>query len=156
MAHLVGIKEKVTLPLDEVKDAVTVEARKIKKAQMLLDKFNAACSGDVDAIAQKVNVPATDADNVNFANSYIPGMGNEPAMVGTIFAMKAGQTSKAIKGENSVAVIMVKSFTTPPATTDYSANIKQLQDQRKSRSDYEVQNTLKEKANIEDNRAKFY
>jgi len=156
MAHLVGIKEKGTLPLDEVKDAVTVEARKIKKAQMLLDKFNAAGSGDVDAIAQKLNVTATDADNVNFANSYIPGMGNEPAMVGTIFAMKAGQTSKAIKGENSVAVIMVKSFTTPPATTDYSANIKQLQDQRKSRSDYEVQNTLKEKANIEDNRAKFY
>ena len=133
MAHLVGIKEKGTLPLDEVKDAVTVEARKIKKAQMLIDKFNAAGS-----------------------NSYIPGMGNEPAMVGTIFAMKAGQTSKAIKGENSVAVIMVKSFTTPPATTDFSANIKQLQDQRKSRSDYEVQNTLKEKANIADNRAKFY
>lgn len=156
MAHLVGIKEKGTLPLDEVKDAVTVEARKIKKAQMLLDKFNAAGSGDVDAIAQKLNVTATDADNVNFANSYIPGMGNEPAMVGTIFAMKAGQTSKPIKGENSVAVIMVKSFTTPPATTDYSANIKQLQDQRKSRSDYEVQNTLKEKANIADNRAKFY
>ncbi|MBK8585154.1 MAG: peptidylprolyl isomerase [Bacteroidetes bacterium] len=156
MAHLVGIKEKGTLPLDEVKDAVTVEARKIKKAQMLLDKFNAAGSGDVDAIAQKLNVTATDADNVNFANSYIPGMGNEPAMVGTIFAMKAGQTSKAIKGENSVAVIMVKSFTTPPATTDFSANIKQLQDQRKSRSDYEVQNTLKEKANIADNRAKFY
>ncbi len=156
MAHLVGVKEKGTLPLDEVKDAVTVEARKIKKAQMLLDKFNAAGSGNVDAIAQKLNVTATDADNVNFANSYIPGMGNEPAMVGTIFAMKAGQTSKPIKGENSVAVIMVKSFTTPPATTDYSANIKQLQDQRKSRSDYEVQNTLKEKANIEDNRAKFY
>ncbi|HQV99539.1 MAG TPA: peptidylprolyl isomerase [Bacteroidia bacterium] len=156
MAHLVGIKEKGTLPLDEVKDAVTVEARKIKKAQMLLDKFNAAGSGNVDAIAQKLNVTATDADNVNFANSYIPGMGNEPAMVGTIFAMKAGQTSKAIKGENSVAVIMVKSFTTPPATTDFSANIKQLQDQRKSRSDYEVQNTLKEKANIADNRAKFY
>lgn len=156
MAHLVGIKEKGTLPLDEVKDAVTLEARKIKKAQMLIEKFNAAGSGNIDAIAQKLNVTATDADNVNFANSYIPGMGNEPAMVGTVFAMKAGQTSKAIKGENSVAVIMVKSFTTPAETKDYSANAKQLADQRKSRSEYEVLNTLKEKASIEDNRAKFY
>lgn len=156
MAHLVGIKEKGILPLDEVKDAVTLEARKIKKAQMLLEKFNAAGSGNVDAIAQKLNITATDADNVTFANSYIPGMGNEPTMIGTIFAMKAGQTSKAIKGENAVAVINVKSFTTPPATTDYSANIKQLKEQRKSRSDYEVLNTLKEKANIADNRAKFY
>lgn len=156
MAHLVGIKEKGTLPLDEVKDAVTLEARKIKKAQMLMEKFNAAGSGNVDAIAQKLNVTATDADNVNFANSYIPGMGNEPAMVGTIFAMKAGQTSKAIKGDNAVAVIMVKSFTTPAETKDYSANKKQLADQRKQRSEYEVLNTLKEKANIEDYRAKFY
>ncbi len=156
MAHLVGIKEKGTLPLDEVKDAVTLEARKIKKAQMLIEKFNAAGSGNVDAIAQKLNVTATDADNVNFANSYIPGMGNEPAMVGTIFAMKSGQTSKAIKGDNAVAVIMVKSFTTPAETKDYSANTKQLADQRKQRSEYEVLNTLKEKANIEDYRAKFY
>ena len=155
MAHLVGIKEKGTLPLDEVKDAVMVEARKIKKAQMLIEKFDAAGSGNVDAIAQKLNVTATDADNVNFANSYIPGMGNEPAMVGTIFAMKTGQTSKAIKGENSVAVIMVKSFNTPVETKDYSANMKQLKEQRNSRSEYEVLNTLKEKASIEDNRAKF-
>ena len=156
MAHLVGIKEKGTLPLEEVKDAVTIEAKKIKKAQLLLDKFNAAGSGDVDAIAQKLNVTATDADNVNFTNSYIPGIGNEPVMVGTIFAMKAGQTSKAIKGDNSVAVILVKSFTTPAATKDFSANKKQLTEQRKSRSDYEVLNTLKEKGDISDNRAKFY
>ena len=50
---------------------------------------------------------------------------------------------------------MVKSFNTPVETKDYSANMKQLKDQRNSRSEYEVLNTLKEKASIEDNRAKF-
>ena len=156
MAHLVDTKEKGILPLEEVKDQVTIEARKIKKAQMLLDKFNAAGSGNVDAIAQKLNITATDADNVNFANTYIPGIGNEPTMIGVIFATKAGATTKAIKGDNSVAVINVKSFTTPAATTDYSVNLKQLLDQRKSRSEYEIFNSLKEKANIEDNRSRFY
>ena len=156
IAHLVDIKEKGTLPIEEVKEAVTIEARKIKKAQMLLDKFNAASATTIDALAQKLNVTATDADNVNFANSYIPGMGNEPVMIGKIFATKAGAMTKPIKGDNAVAVIMVKTITPAPPTKDYSANIKQLTEQRKSRSDYEVFNTLKERANIEDGRSKFY
>ena len=156
IAHLVDIKEKGTLPIEEVKEAVTIEARKIKKAQMLLDKFNAASATTIDALAQKLNVTATDADNVNFANSYIPGMGNEPVMIGKIFATKAGAMTKPIKGDNAVAVIMVKTITPAPPTKDYSANIKQLTEQRKSRSDYEVFNTLKERANIEDERSKFY
>lgn len=156
IAHLVGIKEKGILPLEDVKDLVTAEARKIKKAQMLLDKFNAAGTTDIDALAQKLNVTATDSVTVNFANSYIAGMGNEPAMVGTIFATKAGSTTKPIKGDNAVAVIMVKAITPAPPTTDFSANTKQLTDQRRSRSEYEIVNTLKEKANIEDGRSKFY
>ncbi|MBL0104740.1 MAG: peptidylprolyl isomerase [Bacteroidetes bacterium] len=156
MAHLVGIKEKGILPLEDVKDAVTVEVRRQKKLDMLVEKFNAAGSGNVDAIAQKLNITPSDADNVNFTNPYIAGMGNEPAIVGSVFGMKAGQTSKPIKGENSVVVVMVKSIAEPAATTDYSANTKQMTDQLRSRSEYEIFNTLKEQANIEDNRGKFY
>jgi peptidyl-prolyl cis-trans isomerase D len=156
MAHLVGIKEKGILPLEEVKDAVTTEVRRQKKLDMLVEKFNGAGSGNVDAIAQKLNVTASDADGVNFANSFIAGMGNEPVIVGTVFGMKAGQTSKPVKGENSVVVVNVKSFTEPAATTDYSANTKQLAEQNRARSEYEIFNTLKEQANIEDFRGKFY
>jgi peptidylprolyl isomerase/peptidyl-prolyl cis-trans isomerase D len=70
--------------------------------------------------------------------------------------MKSGQVSQPLKGDNGVAVVTVKSFQEPPATTDYSANIKTIADTRKSRSEYEVFNALKEKANVEDNRGKFY
>ena len=70
--------------------------------------------------------------------------------------MKASQMSKPLKGDNAVTVIFIKSFKEPAPTTDYSANIKQILDQRKSRSDYELQNALKEKANVEDNRGRFY
>jgi len=156
IAQLADIKEKGFLPLDAVKDPVTSEVRKQKKAEVLIEKFKKASGTTVDDIASKLNVPAADGDNVNFANGYIPNFGNEPVIVGTIFAMKSGQVSQPIKGENGVAVVTVKSFQEPPATTDYSANIKTVSDTRKSRSDYEVFNALKEKANIEDNRGKFY
>lgn len=156
VAHLVDIKEKGTLPMEEVTDQVTAEARKEKKAQMLIEKITATGATTVDAIAQKLNVTAGDADNVNFSNPYIMGIGNEQNVVGTIFGMKQGQTSKPLKGDNGVTVVMVKSFTEPAATTDYSANAKQVLDQRKSRSEYEIQNALKEKADIQDNRGRFY
>jgi parvulin-like peptidyl-prolyl isomerase len=83
-------------------------------------------------------------------------LGSEPKIVGTIFGLKAGQTSKPIAGDNGVCVVFVKSFTTPTPTTDYTGNKQQLSEQRKSRSEYEVLNALKDEASIEDNRGRFY
>ncbi len=156
IAHLVDIREKGFLPLESVKDQVTLEVRKQKKAEMLIEKFNKATASNIDAIAKKLNTTTIDADNVTLANNFIPGIGNEPDAVGTIFALKTNQISKPIKGENAVIVVLVKSFKEPAPSKDYSAIIKQLGDQHRSRSDYEVFNALKEKAGIEDNRGKFY
>lgn len=156
IAKLVDIREKGILPLDAVRDQVTVEARKQKKGEMLIEKMNATGAKSVDDMAAKLNTAAMDADNVSFASPFVPGLGNEPKLVGTAFGMKAGQLSKPIAGDNGVCVMFVKAFTEPVAKTDFSDNAKQLGDQRRSRSEYEVLNALKETANIEDNRGKFY
>jgi peptidyl-prolyl cis-trans isomerase D len=155
IATLTEIRDKGYLPLDIVKDQITTEVRKQKKAEMLIEKFKSAGT-TLDAISSKLNIPAADADNIKFDNPYIPNLGNEPAIVGTIFAMKSGQVSQPIKGENGVSVVMVKSFQEPPATKDYTMNMKSVGDTRKNRVDYEVFGALKEKADIEDNRGKFF
>jgi peptidyl-prolyl cis-trans isomerase D len=155
IAHLVDIKEKGYLPLEAVKDQVDAEVRKQKKAQMLMEKFSGA-GNTIDAISSKLNVPASDADNIRFDNPIITAIGNEPVLVGTIFAMKSGQTSKPIKGETGVTVLTVKSFQEPPATTDFSTNKKTVAETRRSRVEYEVFGALKEKAGIEDNRGRFF
>jgi len=156
MAHLVDIKEKGILPLESVKDQVTIEAKKDVKAKMLIEKINATGVKTVDAVAQKLNTTASDADNILFQNAYIQNIGGESALVGHIFAMKAGQTSPPVKGESGVIMFSVKSFTEPPSVKDNSATIKAMMDQRRSRSEYETFSALKEKANVEDNRGKFY
>ena len=156
LAHLTDIKDKGYLPLESVKEQVTAEVRKQKKGQLLAEKITNAGAGSIDAIAQKLNVTAADADNINFANGYVAGIGNEPKVIGTIFSTKPNQVTKPIIGDNGVTIVMVKSINEGITTKDFSANIKQLADQRKSRSDYELFNALKEKANIEDNRGKFY
>ena len=156
IAHLTDIKDKGFLPLESVKDQVTAEVRKQKKGQLLSDKINNAGGGSIDAIAQKLNVTAADADNITFANGYAAGIGNEAKVIGAIFSTKTNQLTKPIIGDNGVTIVLVKSFKEAVETKDFSANLKQLTDQRKSRSDYELFNALKEKANIEDNRGKFY
>lgn len=156
IAKLTDIREKGTLPLDAVREQVTVEVRKQKKGEMLIEKVNATGGKSVDEIAQKLNTAATDADNISFTNPYVQSLGSEPKIVGTIFGLKAGQTSKPIAGDNGVCVVFVKSFTTPTPTTDYTGNKQQLSEQRKSRSEYEVLNALKDEASIEDNRGRFY
>lgn len=156
IAHLVDIKDKGTLPLDAVREQVTAEVRKEKKAEILKAKIKAAEATTIEALAQKLNITTTDVDAINFQNPYVQGLGNEPRVVGTIFGMKQGALSKPIRSESGVIVLYVKSFTEPEAITDFSVNKKELADQRRSRSEYEVFNALKEKANIEDNRGKFY
>ena len=158
IAKLTDIKEKGTLPMEAVKDQVTAGALKQKKAEKLIEQFNTKAAGaaTIDAISQKMNLPVTPADNITFANPYLQGVGNEPRLVGTVFAMKAGQTSKPIRGDNAVYIVTVDKFNEPAATKDFSGNQKQIADQRKQRSDYEVFNALKEKAKVEDNRGKFY
>jgi hypothetical protein len=70
--------------------------------------------------------------------------------------MKQGQVTPPVKGMNGVFVASVEKINEPAEPKDLSASQKQLGDQRKQRSEYEVFNALKEKAKVEDYRGKFY
>jgi peptidyl-prolyl cis-trans isomerase D len=158
IAKLTDVREKGTLPMEEVMDQVRGGAIKAKKAQKIMDDVTAKAQGatSIDAVSQKINKQWSIVDNVSFANNSIPGLGNEPAIVGTIFSMKTGQLSKPVKGENAVFVLYLERFIEPAPTKDYSASQRQIMDSRKSRTENEVFSALKEKAEIEDNRGKFY
>lgn len=158
IAKLVDIKEKGIAPMEQVKDQITTEAIKDLKAKQLIEKMNTAMNGaaNIDAVASKLGKPAATASNVNFGAPYIQNIGLEPALVGTVFTLKQGQLSKPIKGETGVYAVQVESFTEPPAMKDFTQNKKQMIQQLGGRAAYEVFNALKEKANVVDNRGKFY
>lgn len=159
IAHLIEIYEKGIAPMEQVKDQVIAEVRKEKKAQMLVDKLGTALSssgGNLETLASKVGQPVKTAETVAFGSPYLPGLGMEQEMVGSVFTLKPASLSKPIKGEQGVFVVSVEKFNEPAPTKDYTTNRKQIMTQFQSRSQYEVFNALKEKADIEDNRGKFY
>ncbi len=154
IAKLTDIKEKGIAPLDQVKDEVMVEARKNKKAEMLMKKLEGA--GSIEAIASKAGQQVIPAENVNFGSPILGNSGMEPKVVGHIFAMKPGQVSKPLEGQSGVYVVQVTSFKEPTPIKEYKEVKKQLEQQVQGRAQYEVYNALREKADITDNRGKFY
>jgi peptidyl-prolyl cis-trans isomerase D len=158
VAHLTDIREKGISPMEDVKDRVTAGARKAKKAEQLMEKVKSKMGGGgtIDAVAQNLNTNVISADKVIFANNYIQGMGNEPHVLATVFTMKQGQISQPIKGDNGVYVVMLEKMDEPAELKDVAAEQKQIGDQRRQRSEYEVGQALKDKAKVEDYRGKFY
>jgi peptidyl-prolyl cis-trans isomerase D len=159
VAMLTKIKEKGTLPLEEARDLVELEAKKQKKADKFISEFEANMKsvGSLEELAKKMNLQVETATNQSFINGVLGNLGREAVIVGSAFGSKAKVMSKASKGDNAVFVYVVTEFTEAPATTDnYKTNANNLSTAVKQRVDYEIFEALKEKANIEDRRATFF
>jgi peptidyl-prolyl cis-trans isomerase D len=157
VAHLTGIREKGTLPLEEVRDEVIVKARQAKKAAEFLKEFTAKAAGatKLDDVAAKMGIKIETSEKLNFAAFNVGSIGREDALIGTAYTLKPGSVSRPVIGDNGVFIAAVASVDegTPPA--DYKAIKAQTEQMLSGRSDYEVYNALRDKANIEDHRAKF-
>ena len=159
VAVLKEIKEEGNAPLEQVREEIELAARKEKKAEKFEEDFNAAINSGaskIEDIASKLNTNPETVESINFAAVAVPGVGKEPTVIGTLFALPQGGISKPVKGETGVFIVSVESIIEPPPTTDYSANKNQLSGGLINRVGSEVFEALKENADVTDNRAKFY
>ena len=156
IAKLTDIREKGTSTMEQVKDQLTAEARKDKKAQKFIDQLSKAGSSNIDAIASSVKQTVMTADNISFASPFLGNAGFEGAVVGNLMTLKPGQISKPIKGNAGVYVIVVNNFNEPVLPKEFKESANQMKQQLQGRAQYEVENALKEKADITDHRGRFY
>ena len=129
------------------------EIRKEKKAKMIRDKVSATT---VDEVAKNQNRGANTAVAVNMKNPTLSGAGLEPKVVGVAFGLKEGETSKLIDGNRGVFMVQVTKVVDAPKLDNYQAMANRLTTTRVSSAQTKVYNALKETADIEDNRARFY
>jgi peptidyl-prolyl cis-trans isomerase D len=158
VAKLTDIREEGTLPLEKVKKTIEPMVRKHVKAKMLVEKIEKAASGasSINQIAQKLGKTATPAQNIVFANPVIPGMSQESKVIGTVFGLQPGKISKPIEGESGVYVVAVTGFSNPPALTNTVRQKEQIAQSLDQRSQQEAFKVLRDKANIKDNRSRFF
>lgn len=156
VAKLTEIRPKGQLSLADVKKEIQSDVINAVKAKLLIEKFEKAGKGSLEAIAQKVGKQVVPVQNIVFANPVIPGLAQENAVVGNAFGSQTGKVSKPIKGERGVYVISVDGFTNPAQQTNIMQQKKSMALMLGQRSLETAFRAMQDKANIKDNRVKFY
>src|SRR5690606_13550935 len=129
-------------------------------AKMLTEKLNNALNGasTIDQAAQKLGKTAVSVENIVLANPVLPGVALEPSVVGTAFGLQPNKLSKSVKGTQGVYAVQVTGFVNPAELVDNDVNNqkKQMQNTKAQRSWSSIYQALQNKADIDDNRIRFY
>ena len=158
VAKLTDIRPKGTLALDKVKKQIEPAVRNRVKARILSEQLSKALAGSssINQVAQKVKKQAQPVQNVVFANPIIPGIAQENKVVGTVFGLQPNKLSKPIEGENGVYVVVVNSFSNPAPLTNTVNQKQQISQSVQQKALSQVFEVLRDRADIKDNRFRFF
>jgi peptidyl-prolyl cis-trans isomerase D len=142
---------------EEAKTRVELAVTKQKKTEYLVKKAAAALEGknNLEAIASQLNTPVNNASNINFNSFSVPGLGAEPAVVGTVASLDVDKISKPIAGNNGVYIVKVTSVNQSP-DQGFEAEKDRLAQSLSYRAVSQAFEAQRKKADIVDKRAKFY
>jgi len=159
VATVVKITEKGIKPFEEVKEEVEALVKRDKKAEQLIakaDKALKAAKGNLDVFAQQAEGMVQVYTGATFQSNFLTGIGREPIINGTLFALGKGKLSKPLKGERGVYVVVVDELTAAPKDADLNPSKQALSNQLAARGSNEAFNAKKEMIEVNDNRHLFY
>jgi len=157
IAVLAKVTEEGIAPFEQVKPRVELAVAKEKKAEVLVEKAKAAIAenSDLAKAASTLGVEVQSANAVNFNSFSIPGMGLEPAVIGTVVSLDVDQVSTPIVGNNGVFVAQVTAVSDNPV-----GDVKTEQNRMAQTLNYQAASLAfqahRNAVEIEDKRSKFY
>lgn len=156
VAALKSVKEDGIAPLAQVKDQIENEVIKEKKAEILSQDFTTAMANasSIDDLSADLSLAIQNASRISFASFSLPTVGFEPAVIATAANASEGELVGPVKGNAGVYVLSVTAVNQDEV--DLDAEKQRLSGQYQSRSLREAYEAVKECANIEDSRSKFY
>ena len=153
VAQVTGVNKKGLKSVEAASSTVIPILQKEKKAEIIKSRISGST---LQAIAQSQNVEVNAASAVNRNSPMLPGVGSEPKVVGFAFGLEQGATSKPIAGEKGVFVVEVLAKNDAQKMDSYRSYAARETSGRRTTVNTEVVEALKESAEIEDNRARFY
>lgn len=157
VAVLSGAREKGIPSWEDVKDEITADVLKMKKAELFKERIEKALPGSKQPLelALALQTVVQEASNHKFDNVNIPFAGAEPKLLGTAFGMKPGKFSKIIEGTNGVYVVWVDNCNDAVPAADVKIMQKELTMQQSASGEYLSRNAIREVSNIVDKRYRF-
>jgi peptidyl-prolyl cis-trans isomerase D len=150
VALLSEVREKGILPFDLVKDNVKLAVLNQKKTSAAKEMVEN--NQDLESIAQKWDGIVQQSEPFTFADFTISGIGVEPKIQGTAYALQPKSVSEPIEGQRAVYVIRLDNTQKVPSSVTRSS----IEQRYSRRAGVSAKNAIKENAQIEDNRAQFY
>jgi len=157
IAVMTGETDEGYRPLESVSDEIRPEVRKKVKGQMIIEKIKGA-GGTVEEIANAYGNDANvySSSDLKLASNNLPTAGFDPKAVGIAFGLENGKRSQPFQGENGVILIELQNKTIAPEIADYSAYKTAILQQNQQLNTFNIAEAIKDAAEIEDMRYKFY
>ncbi|MGV3640511.1 MAG: peptidylprolyl isomerase [Adhaeribacter sp.] len=157
VAALVSKQEKGYAQVKDIRDELTAAVRNELKAQQIIAKLKSA-SGSLEQVAAKYGPEAVvkTATGLTLASNTIEGLGFDPIATGKAFGLKEGKRSQPFEGQTGVVILEVLNQEKINFTGDMSGVKKQMETMRSGRAEGSVFQLVRDRADIKDNRIKFF
>jgi peptidyl-prolyl cis-trans isomerase D len=156
VARVSKVTEEGIPSLDEIREEIRTIAINEIKAQMIINEINSAAGVTLDEIAANLNLEPRNVEGVRFSNNNLQGFGNEPAVVGSIFALQANSGVQAVKGNAGVYLVEIKAIQPAIEPENFVTQQTQLKNAFRNRVPNEAFRALRESAEVKDNRHMFF
>lgn len=156
VALVTGVHEKGYTPIEEVRAEIELELQKQKKGELFAKEVAELNSNSLDDLASQLKLPVENVANVRFTSYIVPSVGQEYKVIGTVTNLEEGEISDPIVGENGIFVV------TPDKVTVQEQAIMNIEQQKNiitrgySGKSYMAIQTLRELANLQDYRVRYF
>jgi peptidyl-prolyl cis-trans isomerase D len=157
VAVMTGETEEGIRSFDDVKEEIKPAVLNEVKGKKIIETLNAK-KGTLDEMAKVYGSDAIvgSSSDLKLNSNTLPSVGLDPVAVGKIFSLEGGKQSQPFAGENGVLVVELKNKTAAPAVGDYTMFKNQLLQGLNGRAGYSISEALKEGADIQDKRYKYF
>ncbi|WP_026967401.1 SurA N-terminal domain-containing protein [Algoriphagus terrigena] len=156
VSALVSKKEEGEAKLEDVRDQVTQEVLKEKKAALIAEKLAGKTTLE-EMKAVYSDAAINEVPDLRLNASVIAGIGFAPKAIGSIFGLQsAGQVTKPVQEDIGVLVGRLNSLTPAAEIGDYTSFQTQLSMGGAQRMTYTIMMALQDLADVKDYRYKYY
>lgn len=143
-------------PLDMVAQGLKAELVAKKKGEKIAADLTAKNLSSIEAYAQAMGSSVDSVKFVSFGTRRISGIGVEPNLNAAVSLAKVDQVSAPVKGNNGVYVFKVFAENNDAKQYNEEAEMRAINANNTYRLSYQTIQSLVNKADVEDNRIRFY
>ncbi len=157
VAVVTAEQDKGTASLTSIRSQIEDKLKQQLQGERIIKKLNELGAQPLDALASAYGSDASVHNNgdLKFNAPSIPGVGYSPLTLGIAFGLEPGAKSKATPVENGVVIVELQNLTAAPEVADYTSYKTQLEQNYRNKSSYNINQAIREFADIEDKRYKF-